>query len=80
MKIRDYIEKLSFKYIKEILSNYNELETNAAIGDCLLRSLTEQMLYENGIEHASIIIWMDRVANECYRLMAEKAMEQGFTL
>ena len=78
MKIRDYIKKLSFEQLKEVFSNYEELEKTGKIGDCLLRSLAEQIITDLENSDSYVIFWMERVVFDCYRLVAEKPIEQGF--
>lgn len=78
MKIRRYTENLSFEDLKEIISNFQEFEKNLVIGDCLLRSLTEKIVNDNGISDQTLILWMEILTHDCYRIIAEKAMEQGF--
>lgn len=78
--IRNYIEELSFVEMKEIFKNQEELDQTGVLGDCLLRSLTEKIVKNLKVYHPSIIIWMNMVTNECYKYIAEKAMEQGFEL
>jgi hypothetical protein len=80
MNIIKFAEKLSFEELKEMFDNYRELERNGSIGDCLLRSKTEEFMLENEFSGVHTIIWMDRLMKECYKIVAEKAMEQGFTL
>lgn len=78
MKIRDYTSKLSFDELLEIIDNITELNTKAAIGDCLLRNLVKKIVTDIGIQHPPIVLWMDKVANDCYQLIAEKSIENGF--
>lgn len=78
MKIRDYTDKLTWEELQEIFSNFEELEKKTAIGDCLLRSLTEKIFNETDLHSSVIILSMNLVALDCYRLVAEKAIENGF--
>jgi hypothetical protein len=80
MNIVKFVKELTFEELKEMFDNYRELERNGSIGDCLLRSKTEEFITENEFSGAHTIIWMDRLMKECYKRVAEKAMEQGFTL
>lgn len=81
MKIRDYTEKLSWEELKQIFQEFKQFERDSFIDDdCLLRYLAEKMTNENQVYAPSIVLWMNMVANDCYRLVAEKAIERGFTL
>jgi hypothetical protein len=77
MKIRDCTSKLSWSELKEIFSNSEELEREGVIGDCLLRRKAEELM---PTEESFVVLWMTLIASDCYRIVAERAMEQGFKL
>lgn len=78
MKLRNYTKKLSFEELQKIFDEYKEFEKKGVIGDCLLRTLSRRIVTDLGIDYPPIVLWMDKVANDCYRLVAEKAIEEGF--
>lgn len=72
MLIKDYIQNLSLVELKEIFANFNELEKNGFIGDCYLRTLSENIGFDISKNHDNIVLWMNQVANACYRIVAER--------
>lgn len=78
MKIRDYTLKLSYDDLLEIINNTNKWEAEGKIGDCLLRTIAEKIVIDIGDANPPIVLWMNEIAHDCYRLIAEKAIESGF--
>ena len=80
MNIRDYTSKLYWDELKAIIEDFEEFERVGAIGDCVLRTTAANIEFAITKKNENVVIWMNMVAHDCYRLIAEKAMEQGFTL
>jgi len=80
MKIRDYIEELSWEKLLEIINDFEQFERDGAIGDCFLRSLSDKIQFQITQKHENIVIWMNMVANDCYRIIAENAIKNGFKI
>jgi hypothetical protein len=79
MKIRNYTEKLTFDEILEIFRDCKQFREDGSIDECRLRTLTREIMNEFGIPKPQpIVIWMNMVAQDCYQLVAEKAIEEGF--
>jgi phosphoribulokinase len=80
MNIRYFTEKLSWEQLYQIFDDFEQLEKDSVIGDCFLRKTTEeiQLAINQGQQDGNIIMWMNMVVNDCYRIVAEKAMESGF--
>ena len=64
-KIKERIEKLSYDDVIRIIEDYEQFEKDGFIGDCLLRKTAEDI----GVD-GNIIFWMERVALEAYRYVA----------
>lgn len=79
-KIKKYANKFSFEEILQIFEDYKLFEKQGFIGECTLRKKAKDFVKEENIKDANIVFYMETIVNSCYRLIAEKAMENGFTL
>lgn len=67
-RIRDIVSKLPVNDIREIIRNYEELETEGCIGECLLRDTARN--YIGDMTTISISLVMKDFAYEAYRFLA----------
>ena len=83
MKIKDYVEKLSFEEKLEIISNFYQFEKNGQIGNCLLRQTARKIIKDldmklPGITHPIVYFnVMHQLAMDCFRAIAEIAIENA---
>lgn len=73
--IQEKIHDLPFEKIIEITKNYEQLERDASIGDCLLREIAEE--FERLSRGSSTILWMEKVAFEAYRHIANTFLTEA---
>ena len=59
----------------QLIRDHEQLEKDAMIGDCLLRSLASEMKAQFDYS-GNIIIWMERLAFEAYRHFARRYIER----
>ena len=78
MKLREFTSKLSFNQIYQIMDDFEKFEEEGVIGDCLLRETARNIQFAITEKHENIVMWMNLVANDCYRIIAEKALKTGF--
>ena len=60
----------------QVIKDFEQMEADGCIGDCLLREITEQFLTKYEFPTAQIILTMNTVAFECYRVFANKWLEK----
>lgn len=77
MKVKEYVENLSFDEKLEIIADLHKFEKEGVIGDCLLRRTARKIIDDLNIDQGVVTIWMLEVANHTFRIIAEKALEQG---
>ena len=65
--LQEKIQGLSTVDLKELISDYEQFEREASIGDCLLRSIAENIQEHLGISGLPAVLWMEKVAFEAYR-------------
>ena len=65
------IETLSDKERFQIIADHKQFERDGFIGDCMLRSTAARVADNFGGFAGSAPIWMEAVANACYRYYAE---------
>lgn len=65
--IDKFLSEIPIVRIPEILEDYETFRKEGVIGDCYLRTLTEDYMRQNGAEGPSIL-WLDRIGLETYRL------------
>lgn len=68
--ITDKVHNMVLQDIVQLTNDYELFEKQGSIDDCLLRETTENLLDQEGITSGSTIIWMERVAFEAYRYLA----------
>jgi len=76
--LRQYVLNLSFDDLLKIIKDFEQLERDGFIDDCNLRKAAQDFRDKYGLPGSQIILWMDRIAHDCYRIIAEKALEEGF--
>jgi len=76
--LRQYVLNLSFDDLLKIIKDFEQLERDGFIDDCALRKSAQDFRDKYGLPGSQIILWMDRIAHYCYRIIAEKALEEGF--
>lgn len=67
-RIREIIQTLPVVRIREIIKDYEQLESKGSIGDCYLRSISEE--YIGKMSSISISTTMRDFAFEAYRFLA----------
>ena len=67
-----YVDQLPGKVIFQIIQDHELLEKQNFIGECSLRTHAENLLKLFGISDSTVLLWMDRLAMECYRNYAKK--------
>jgi len=70
--IRNYVSALSDAERLEILRGFEQLETTRALGDHPLRKHANAIRVQLGADESSIVLFMEAVANGCYREFAER--------
>jgi len=60
----------------QIIRDFEKLEADGCIGDCLLRETTEGFLTKYGFSDSTASLTMYTVAFECYRFFANKWLEK----
>ena len=76
--IQDKVHNMVLQDIIQITKDYELFEKQGSIEDCLLRKTTEELQNEHGLTSGSTILWMDKVAFEAYRYLAQyMLMENG---
>jgi len=66
--IQEKIQELSTDELRELISNYEQFEREASIGDCPLRFIAEGVKEDLGvISGFPVVLWMEKVAFETYR-------------
>lgn len=68
--VRDLVDDMNFTQLKKIISDYEQLEKDACIGDCLLR----ETAIKTGI---NIVTAMNMIAFEAYRKLAHFYLEDN---
>jgi hypothetical protein len=76
--IQDKVHNMPLQDMVQLTKDYELFEKQGAIGDCLLRETTEKLMSESGLTEGSVVLWMDRIAFEAYRYLAQVfLMESG---
>lgn len=70
--VSDYVESLADADRLAIICGYEQLERDGSIGDHPLRTHTEALLKQHGINDFSVVMWMTQLAFECYRHYANR--------
>ncbi len=70
--VSDYVESLTDQARLAIISGYEQLEREGSIGDAPIRTHTEALLKQHGIDNYSVVMWMTQLAFECYRYYANR--------
>ena len=61
----------------ECIANYEELEKEGAIGDCLLRTTAENYYKALGT-YSNVVMNMGTIAFECYRYFYWRNRKEGY--
>lgn len=76
--IQDKVHNMPLQDMVQLTKDYELFEKQGAIGDCLLRETARELIDEYGLTEGSIVLWMDKVAFEAYRYLAQVfLMESG---
>jgi hypothetical protein len=70
--IKEYVETLNDEVILKIIKDYEQFESEGAIGDCALRSNAQEVGFNLGIGDHMIVCTMEKLTFECYRHFAHR--------
>ena len=70
--IREYVQGLTDDEKVAIIDSFEEFETNGAIGDEPVRLHARALLTRLGASEATVVVWMQHLAFECYRYFARQ--------
>lgn len=76
MKLREFVETLDNDTMKEIVRNYEEFEQSGTIGDKPIRKIANEYMERIGARKYDIILWMDSLVKEIYRVFAYRYLER----
>lgn len=74
--IKEYVNTLDDEIILQIIKDYEQFESDGAIGDCALRSNAQEVGFNLGIGDHMIVFTMEKLAFECYRYFAQQNIKQ----
>jgi len=69
--IQNKVHNMPLQDMVQLTKDYELFEKQGSVGDCLLRETTEKLISESGLSEGSTALWMDRVAFEAYRYLAQ---------
>lgn len=75
--LREYVATLSDNTTRKIIDDYVAFEQNGTIGESSLRFYTKHFLDEFDIPESNITVWMTMLAHECYRVFANRYLEEN---
>ena len=79
MLVDKFVEDLNDDTRILILEDYEKFRRDGMIGDCVLRSTTEQMMSMLKSD-SHVILWMEQLAMACYRYYGQKYIKEYFNI
>jgi hypothetical protein len=75
--VRDFISKLDRQDVLRMIEDWEQIERDGRIGDCLLRSNAHALMEKitKGTLPGSILIWTEKLTFESYRRIANEVKE-----
>jgi hypothetical protein len=72
-----FIESLSEQEMISIIEGYEQFEKDGIIGDEPIRVFAVAFMKEIEVD-SNVVVWMERLAFECYRHFAKKYIQAHF--
>jgi len=77
-RMRRFVEDMTQAQIIQCIKDNVDFERIGYIGDCTLRTKAREFKTIINSHDGNIVYWMREIVNECYRVIAEKALVAGF--